>query len=339
MGLYCGVDLHSNNGVYAVLDETDRQVFKKRLPNDLPKVLEALAPFKTDLKGVAVESTFNWYWLVDGLQDSGYPVRLANPAAMEQYDGLKDANDDTDAVFLAQMLRLGILPEGYIYPKQERPVRDLLRRRMLLVQTRTSIELSLRSLMTRQTGKNPGWRELRRHEPSYFRHMLGGDEVLVFTVEQQMGLIRFLTEKIRLFEKQVLERAQLKPEYRLLLSMPGVGMILALTIMLETGDIGRFPGVANFSSYCRAAKARRLSNGKCKGDNNGKCGNAYLSWAFVEAVHHALRLCEPARKFYQRKSARRNEALAVKALASKWSKAAYYVMKRQEPFDLKRVFG
>jgi len=339
MGLYCGVDLHSNNGVYAVLDETDRQVFKKRLPNDLPRVLEALAPFKTDLKGVAVESTFNWYWLVDGLQENGYPVRLANPAAMEQYDGLKDANDDTDAVFLAHMLRLGILPEGYIYPKEDRPVRDLLRRRTLLVQTRTSFELSLRSLVTRHTGSNPGWRELCRHEPSYFRHLLGGNQILVFTVEQQMGLIRFLTEKIQLFEKQVLERAQLKPEYKLLLTMPGVGMILALTIMLETGDVGRFPGVANYTSYCRAVKAKRLSNGKCKGDNNGKCGNAYLSWAFVEAVHHAIGVCQPARRFYQRKSAKCNTALATKALASKWSKAAYYVMKRQEPFDLKRVFG
>lgn len=339
MGLYCGVDLHSNNAVYAVLDEKDRRVFRRRLPNDLPTVLEALAPFKAKLKAVAVESTYNWYWLVDGLQENGYPVRLANPAAMEQYDGLKDANDDTDAAFLARMLRLGILPEGYIYPKEDRPVRDLLRRRMLLVQTRTSIELSLRSLVTRHTGKDPSWRCVRQRVPPDLRHMLGGDEVLVFTVEQQMDLIRFLSEKIHLFEKQVLERAQLKPEYKLLLTIPGVGMILALTIMLETGDINRFPGVANYTSYCRAARAKRWTNGKCKGDNNGKCGNAYLSWAYVEAVHHTIRCCAPAKKFYQRKSAKRNGALATKALASKWTKAAFYVMKRQEPFDLKRVFG
>jgi transposase len=152
-------------------------------------------------------------------------------------------------------------------------------------------------------------------------------------------LIETLDEKIKQFEQKVLEHAQLKPAYECLLTMPGVGVVLGLTIMLETGEIGRFKTVGDFTSYCRCVRAVHSSNGKKKGTNNSRNGNAYLAWAFVEAVHHAIRHCPQAKKFYDRKAAKRNGALATKALAAKWSKAAYYVMKRQEAFDLSRVFG
>ena len=109
--------------------------------------------------------------------------------------------------------------------------------------------------------------------------------------------------------------------------------------MLETGDIGRFETVGNYMSYYRCVRATRTSNGKSKGKNNSKNGNRYLAWAFVEAVHHAIRNCPQAKRFYDHKRAKRNGALATKALAAKWSKAAYYIMKRQEAFDLTHMFG
>lgn len=339
MKLYCGVDLHSNNGVYAIVNEENKRVFKKRLSNDLHTVLKTLDPFKKDLDSIAVESTYNWYWLVDGLQGNDYPVHLANPAAIKQYDGLKDANDNTDAFFLADLQRLGILNEGYIYPRAERPVRDLMRRRMLLVHHRTAIILSLGNLLSRQTGCQLGWSRISRLADEDWQKHLGGDEILLFTARHEIGIIRYLTEKIQLFEKQIVNKIQLRPEYELLLTIPGIGMVLGLTIMLETGNIDRFRKVGNFTSYCRCARAKHTSNGKKKADNNRKNGNRYLSWAFVEAAHHAIRHCDPANRFYQRKMAKTNGALATKALASKWSKAAYYVLKRQEPFQLERVFG
>ena len=104
--LYCGVDLHSNNAMYVITDEKDKQVLRKRLPNELPVVLEVLAPFRTRLQVVAVESTYNWYWLVDGLQEQKYPVVLAHPSEMDQYHGIKEADDLTDAAFLARLARL-----------------------------------------------------------------------------------------------------------------------------------------------------------------------------------------------------------------------------------------
>ncbi len=337
--LYCGIDLHSNNAMYVITDEKDKQLLHKRLPNELPTVLKTLAPYRLRLKVVAVESTYNWYWLVDGLQEKHYPVVLAHPSEMDQYEGIKEADDLTDAAFLARLARLNILPTGYIYPKADRPVRDLLRRRMLVVQQRTGILLSLENMTQRQTGQKIGWRTVRKLSLEERAALLGAHDCLGFVAAEQIELIEVLTRKIRRFEKKILEHVQLRPAYERLLTLPGVGMILALTIMLETGEIGRFPTVGDYTSYCRCVRARHLSNGKKKAHNNAKNGNPYLAWAFVEAVHHALRTCSPAKSFYDRKKAKRNGALATKASAAKWSKAAYYIMKRQEDFDLTRVFG
>lgn len=151
MKLYGGIDLHSNNNYVGIIDRKGKKVFKKKLPNDLEEVLKALKPYRKEIVGLAVESTFNWYWLVDGLMDNGYRVHLANPSAIKQYEGLKHSDDERDAFHLAQLLKLGILPEGYIYPKEERPVRDLLRKRLQLVRHRTAHILSFKSLVRAAT--------------------------------------------------------------------------------------------------------------------------------------------------------------------------------------------
>jgi len=338
MELYCGIDLHSRNGVYFVTSEQNKTICKRRLPNRLPEVLKTLEPFRNDLKVVAVESTYNWYWLVDGLVENGYPVSLVNPSAVKQYSGLKEANDWTDAGFLAHLARLGCLPTGYIYPKEDRPVRDLLRRRMLFVKHRTALILSVQNMICRQSAKSIGHLDLMQMDQEELLGLLDREESLVFVAQQQLQTIDLLSRRIVLFDKRALSQARAKPSYRLLLTMPGVGEILGLTILYETGDIHRFAKASHYTSYCRAVKATRTSNGKKKGYNNRKNGNRYLAWAFIEAVHHAIRCCQPAKAFYERKRAKVNGALASKALASKWSKAAYYIMTQQKPFDLRKVF-
>ncbi len=134
MRYYGGIDLHSNNSYVVVIDETGASVFRRRLANDLSVIESVFSEFGEALTGIAVESTYNWYWLVDGLMAAGHRVHLANPAAIKMYEGIKHTDDPWDAHWLADMLRLGILPEGYIYPAAERGVRDLLRRRTNLVQ-------------------------------------------------------------------------------------------------------------------------------------------------------------------------------------------------------------
>ncbi|MBC3911638.1 IS110 family transposase, partial [Undibacterium umbellatum] len=150
--LFCGIDLHSNNSVVVISDESDKVLYSRRLANDLETICAALAPYQSQLTGVVVESTFNWYWLVDGLQEHGYQVHLANTTAIKQYDGLKHRGDESDARHLAHVFRLGLLPTGYIMPKELRGVRDLARKRMQLVQQRSVQILSIETQMDQRHG-------------------------------------------------------------------------------------------------------------------------------------------------------------------------------------------
>ena len=159
--LYAGSDLHGNNNLVGIVDEQGKRIFRQRLPNESQVILEVLEPYKEEIVGIAVESTYNWYWLVDALMGEGYKVHLANPSAIQQYVGLKHSDDKHDAFWLAEMLRLGILPEGYIYPKEERPMRDLLRKRGHLVRLRTSLITSLQNILSRNLGVNVIANELK----------------------------------------------------------------------------------------------------------------------------------------------------------------------------------
>ena len=149
---YSGIDLHSDNSVVSVLDEEDRVVVERRLPNDLTKIVELLMPWREEMGGVVVESTFNWYWLVDGLQAAGFKVHLANTTAVKKYEGLKHSGDETDARYLAHLLRLGILPTGTILAPEQRALRDLARKRMQLVRSRTTHILAIENIIARQHG-------------------------------------------------------------------------------------------------------------------------------------------------------------------------------------------
>ena len=170
--LYGGIDLHANNSVVVLLDAQDQVVSRKRVPNELDTILVHLMPFQAQLEGLVVESTYNWYWFVDGLMEAGYAVHLANPAAMKQYEGLKYTNDDTDARWLAHLLRLGLLPTGYIYPKADRAVRDLLRKRSQLVRQKTANLLSIQNLLTRNTGQTMSGTRIKQLTPNTVRELV-----------------------------------------------------------------------------------------------------------------------------------------------------------------------
>ena len=338
MQVYAGIDLHSNNSYLALIDEDNRRLFDKRLPNKIGVIEDALTPFKEQLVGVVVESTFNWYWLVDGLAEAGYRMHLANPAAIEQYEGLKHGDDRTDAFWLATMLKLGILPEGYIYPKAERPVRDMLRRRLFFVRQRTAQILSLQSMVRRHLGQHIGARQIKQLKEKDTERLFD-DPYLVDTAVHNIATIRFLHQRIKAMEKTVLAKVKLRPEFSQLLTVPGIGKVLGLTIMLEVGTIRRFAKVGNYASYCRCVKSSRLSNQKCKGRGNHKNGNKYLSWAYVEAAHFIVRYNQSARRYYQRKKARTCGALATKALSHKLARASYYIMRDKVAFDEVKLFG
>ena len=335
---YSGIDLHSNNSVVVVSDEADRVLCRRRVPNELPVVLSTLEPYRAQLAGVAVESTYNWYWLVDGLQAAGYRVHLVNTSAVKQYQGLKHSDDDSDAAHLAHLLRLGILPTGYICPRQARALRDLARKRMQLTRSRTAHILAVENIVARHTGTRIKGEAVKRLTGEALQQ-LGQCEDVTLAMSANVAVIQTLNAQIGKLEMRL--RKELKPreEFKLLTSAPGIGEILATTIMLETGTVERFAGVGNFASYARCVDSKRVSNGKKKGQGNVKNGNRYLAWAFIEAAHFASRYCPEAKRFYERKKAHTNPTVATKALAHKLARACYHMLKERTVFDVKRCFA
>ena len=233
MGWYSGIDLHGNNSVVAVMDEEGKPVYRRRLPNDLRRIELELRPYRSELHGIVVESTFNWYWLVDGLMELGYRMHLANPAAIQQYSGLKYSDDDSDALWLAEMLRLKILPQGYIYPKAERGVRDLLRKRAQMVRHCTANLLSLQNTVRRSTGVRIKGDEIRALGQSEVGSLVGEQDV-ARAIGANLAVVHCLQAQVVDLESIVRERVKLRPAFRLLKTIPGVGDVL--------GPIGSISG-------------------------------------------------------------------------------------------------
>lgn len=336
--LYCGMDLHSSNTYSGIMDEHMNRIKKRRLPNELYKILMFLEPYRDQLQGIVVESTYNWYWLVDGLMSEGYHVHLANPAANIQYEGLKYSDDKSSAFWLARLLLLGILKEGYIYPKEERPIRDLLRRRLFFMKHSTSNFLSLQSMIMNTTSRKVSYRDLVELKMSGLQHLLQNSTSFM-NARLALNTVEVLKAHIVAIEKEVRNALILRKPFHLLHTIPGIGDILSMTIMLEIGHMDRFKTQRNFCSYARCVPSKRVSNKKKTGEGNKKNGNRYLSWAFAEASHHAQKNYDIPRKYFQKKTSRTNKMVAYRALSNKIAKATYYVLKDEIPFDMNKLFG
>ena len=179
----------------------------------------------------------------------------------------------------------------------------------------------------------------KRYRPEFKAKVALGAIKRECTLKELAEHFEIHPSQVILWKKRLKERVRLRPEYHLLKTVPGIGETLATTIMLETGSIGRFAQVGNFSSYCRCVDSLRESNGKKKGEGNTKNGNKYLAWAFVEAANFAMRYCPQAKSFYDRKKSKTNRVLAIKALAHKLARACYHMLRDQKPFDVSRCFG
>jgi transposase len=341
MKLYCGIDLHSNNSYVVLLDETDKLIYKKRLSNDLELIVEELARYKEMISGIVIESTYNWYWLVDGLKAVGYQVHLANTTAIQQYSGLKYTDDKDDAIWLAKLLRLGLLSEGYIYPKEERGVRELLRRRMILVRQQTMCLLGIQAMITRYENVRLSGEKIKQLTREDEEKVLGylKNEHVKIAAQSQLKILRCVIDQVAILEKTILSKIKKEAAFKLVNTIPGVGRILAMTILLETGEIKRFPEVGNYGSYCRCVESKRVSNEKKKGENNRKNGNAYLGWAFVEASNAAINHYPEIKKYYQRKLNKTMRVVALKTIANKLARATYFILRDKVEFDMKKTFG
>ena len=225
MELYGGIDLHSNNCVVVLLDEEDRVVYEKRLPNDLGYLLLELATYQGRVGG------------------SSIPTTAAMPLG------------------IAPLLRLKLLPEGHIYPKEERAVRDLLRKRSQLVRQKVTHILSIQNLMSPNKGMRLSAEKIRQLTDVEVERLLPQSD-LARAVKSNLAVYRCLVEEIDRLEKVVKQRLKLRPSFQHLLTVDGIGSIRGLTIMLEMDNIGRFARVGQFASYCRCMESQKGSQGK-----------------------------------------------------------------------------
>lgn len=329
--VYCGADLHGSNVVLSVCDQEGSRLFERRVQGSLEAVLKALGLYQERLGNVAVESTYNWYWFVDGLRRQGVRVAMANPAQLGAYSGVKETNDFTDARWLAELARLGVVPESYVYPRQPRAIRDVLRRRSMLVRQRRAQRNSLAAWRARHA--------LSAKDCASFGRLDALDIDPFVRMEARMLLkaIARISVLIAEIEKEVLGAVRCDPGFDRLVQIVGIGPILGMMIILESGEFSRFASSAHYASYCRTVRSWRTSNGKGKGRNNARNGNPHLAWAFSQAAHFAIRYDPRAKTWFERKKKRSNEPIAYKSLASKLAKAVWHVM-QGEDYEPEKLF-
>jgi transposase len=233
---------------------------------------------------------------------------------------------------------LGILLEGYSYPKEERAGRDLLRKRSQVVRQRTSKLLSIQNLLTRNTGSALSGNRIKQLSGEEVEQLLPQAQ-LALAVKSNLVVLHCLEGQIEQSEEVVLAQLKLREGFQPLLTVRGSGQMLGMTIRLEAGEINRFATVGDFASYCRCVGSQKVSNGKRKGQGNVKNGNTYLAWAFVEAANFAVRYNMQIKRFYQRTQSKTKGVVAIKAVAHKLARACYSMLRDLVPFAMNKAFA
>lgn len=338
---YCGIDLSARDSHLCVVDESLSIHLQQKVANDLLRISYLLEPFKPHLQ-IVVESTFNWYWLVDGLQASGFDVCLAHTLALSMITKAKVKTDRRDAFTLAKLLRAGVIPKAYIYPASRRPVRDLLRRRLNAVSLRAHEYASLRQLLLREGILSSSRNEIKLADEDdlkvWFSHPL-----VVLSASHQLERIDLLSRQIQELEQQILDQTRDKADYKRLLEIAGIGKILALTILYEVGEISRFKNVRHFSSYCRLVPGVAQSGAVSRRGRSSKQGNPYLKSAFNQAAVAAVRSYPRIRRSFERHLSRHRggarKLVAYNVIAHKLAQAAYFVLKQGVDYREEMLFA
>jgi len=334
---YCGVDLHARSMYVHIVDHKGKSVFDRDLTADPDEFLDAIKPYRKNIV-VGCECMFAWYWLADLCEDQRLPFALGHALAMKHIHGGKAKSDKIDAGKLANMLRGGLFPLAYAYPRAKRQTRDLLRRRSFFVRQRgqliahivnTNSQFNLPPLPKKlRYAKNRTPELLDRFTDPSTRLMIGAD----------LNLIDHYGEQIAELESYLIRSAKVDDAvtFGLLRTIPGIGPILGLILLYEIDQIARFPEVGNFLSYSRLVRCEHSSAGKVKGSGGKKMGNAHLKWAFSEAACLMIRSVPAVKSWLQRQEKKRGKRKALSVLEAKIGRAVYHLWRKQVPFDLKR---
>lgn len=336
---YCGIDLHARTMYLCILDREGKIVLHRNMESAPEPFLAAIAPYRGNLV-VGVECMFCWYWMADLCAREQIAFILGHALYMKAIHGGKAKNDKIDAHKIAGLMRGGMFPQAYVYPSEMRSTRDLLRRRMYLVRQRADLMAHVQNTNSQYNLPEIGKPMSRKV------HRIGVAERFADTQVQKsiildFGLIEYLDKAIADVELTIkrLSKQHDPQVLHLLLSVPGIGPILALVILYEIHVIHRFPSVQNFTSYCRLVKCAKESAGKHYGFAGQKIGNAFLKWAFSEAAVCFLRGNVEGQKLHARLVRKHGKGKALSILAHRLGRAVYHLLRKGETFDVKRFYS
>ena len=335
---YCGIDLHAKKMFVCILNDAGEIVLHRNIPADGDSLRRVLEPFRDGLV-VGVECTFSWYWLADWCREEKIEFVLGHALYMKAIHGGKAKNDKLDSEKLARLLRGGNFPLAYVYPKEMRGTRDLLRRRTFFVRRRAELLAHLQNTYTQYNiaSRNGRGRDrLKDGDPT----APFTDESVRFMLDADVTVVEQLDTTITKLESHLIRHAKVDDpiRFQLLKTIPGVGPVLALVMLYEVHDIDRFEGIGQFVSYARLVACEHESAGKKLGTGGRKIGNAHLKWAFGEAAALMIRTTDEAKAFMEKMTKQRGKARAVALLASKIGRAVYWMMKRKQPFDAEKFW-
>ena len=332
--LYCGIDLHAKRMYTCIIDSEGKTVFHQNLHTSAQDLQSALEPFRERDIVLAVESTFNWYWLADACDELNVPFVLGHAYGMKAIHGGKTKNDKQDSLKIAQLLRGGNLPVAWAYPNARRSQRDLCRRRCYFTRQRAELQAHIRNTCMQYNVASPsGPLRYATHQEGLAQSF--PTQASRLTIETDLAMINSLTTQITRLEKTLVQMAQFDDPgmfYRLK-AVPGIGDILALVILYEIGDLKRFRRAGDFLSYARLVPGQHSSAGKNYGSPGRKQGNPQLKWAFSEAVALLLRDSLPTKAAFAKLEKRHGRGKALSILAARLGRAIYLVLKRGDIFN------
>jgi transposase len=337
----CGIDLHSRQMYVCVMDRQGRKLVHCNVRNnDFAFFLKLIQPYRHSLT-VCCECMFGWYWLADACAEAGLTFVLAHALYLRLIHGGKNKNDRIDSEKITHLLRSNLIPPAYVYPAERRPLRALLRQRLVYVWHRAEL---LARISSHQLAHNrvPA-KQTRRNRDPWEEALLAAEDhpLRKLALQNDLAMIRHYDAQINFLEVKLLNLAKEHSgrDFALLQSVPGIGDSLGLTILHEIGPVERFPTVKDFLSYCRLVKGTVASAGKIKGLRGAKLGNPYLRWAFGEAAVIAKRDHAIIGPMAQRLEARYqgNKFKANTVVAIKLARAVYFMLKDKTVFDPERL--
>jgi len=331
---YCGIDLHARTMYLCILNQAGDILLQQNIKSEPKAFLRVIEPYREDLV-VAVECIFTWYWLADLCAQEKIPFVLGHALYMKAIHGGKAKNDKIDAHKIATLLRGGMMPEAYVYPPGMRSTRDLLRRRLYLVRKRGQLLVHIQNSHHQYNLPEPTRKIIHRSNRVGLAEAFD-DLAIRRSIEIDLELVTHYDKLINDLELYLVRNAKEHDpnSFFLLRSIPGVGKILALTILYEIHDVRRFPSVQDFASYARLIKCSKESAGKRLGTSGGKIGNVHLKWAFSEAAVLFLARNEKGKQLLARLTRRHGKGKALSILAHKLGRVTFHILQRGTAFDM-----